>query len=369
MLLNEFEIAETIYKSQSTVIYRALHDHKTVVLKWIAIDAGKDSLDSIENEFRIYQRLKNIKGVSKFIDFRRTEQGYFLVIEDIQAVSLKKFIQNQKLNLDLFLKIASSLSQTLAEIHNRNIIHKDINPNNIIVNSEKNEFNIIDFGISTMHSVTEVGMEEPEFLEGTLSYISPEQTGRMNRRIDYRTDFYSLGITFYEMLTGRLPFQSEDPLELIHSHIAVQPEFPDSEIPEVIRNIVNKLISKNAENRYQNALSLKRDLEECLSQNAKGNIENFEIDTEKSTGKLLISEKLYGRESELQVLLGSFEQLGSRESLSILMVSGYSGIGKSSLVNKINKYIIDNNGIFVSGKFNQLQKNIPYSALIQALKN
>ncbi len=220
----------------------------------------------------------------------------------------------------------------------------------------------------------------PNVLEGTLSYLSPEQTGRMNRGIDYRTDFYSLGVTFYELLTGELPFQSNDPMELVHSHIAKQPpplgENRRGEIPQVLWGIVMKLMAKNAEDRYQSALGLKFDLEFCLRQlEGSGKIESFAIAQRDVCERFIIPEKLYGRKSEVAQLLAAFDRISGCETLfgkegrrELMLVAGFSGIGKTAIVNEIHKPIVRQRGYFIKGKFDQFNRNIPFSGFVQAFR-
>ncbi|MFB2975150.1 AAA family ATPase [Microseira sp. BLCC-F43] len=209
----------------------------------------------------------------------------------------------------------------------------------------------------------------PENLEGTLAYISPEQTGRMNRAVDYRTDFYSLGATFYQMLTGKLPFTTSDALELVHCHIAKNPVPPHqvcAEIPIAVSDIVMKLMAKTAEDRYQSALGLKHDLEICLHQlESNGEIAHFTPGKLDKSGQFLITQKLYGRVNEVRNLLEAFDRVSAGSS-ELMLVSGYSGIGKTSVVNEVHKAIVQQRGYFIAGKFDQLKRNIPYAALIQA---
>ncbi|WP_346341634.1 serine/threonine-protein kinase PknK [[Phormidium] sp. ETS-05] len=276
--------------------------------------------------------------------------------------------------VDYFWNIAVKIADNLAKIHKINIIHKDINPNNIIFNPETNRLSIIDFGISTVLTRETTSLKNPEFLEGTLAYISPEQTGRMNRSLDYRTDFYSLGATFYELLLGQVPFDTEDAMELVHAHIAKPPVPPceiNPEIPVALSDLVMKLLAKNAEDRYQSAYGIKADLEICWEQWQKsGTIAAFSLGSRDISDKFQIPQKLYGREREVTLLLEAFARAVSPESpgAEMMLVAGYSGIGKSALVQEIYKPITGSRGYFIAGKFDQLQRNIPYSALIKAFQ-
>jgi serine/threonine protein kinase len=214
-------------------------------------------------------------------------------------------------------------------------------------------------------------------IKGTLHYISPEQTGRMNRTVDYRTDLYSLGITFYEMLTGTVPFESHDSLEVIHSHIARKPVPPverNAAIPAVVSDIVMKLMSKNAEDRYQNAFGLLHDLNECAKGLAGGKIKSFDLARQDISNRFIIPQKLFGREKELTELISSFDRVcGSQQTdkpgtAGIMLVSGSPGVGKSALIHEIHKPITARRGYFISGKYEQFRRDKPYSGIIQALQ-
>jgi len=299
-----------------------------------------------------------------------------MVLEDFLGKSLATLKQQHPSTLEDFLEIAIKITTALGAIHAANIIHKDINPSNIVYSPQTQQLKIIDFGISTRLSRENPTIKNLNSMEGTLAYISPEQTGRMNRSLDYRTDFYSLGVTFYELLTGQLPFVSEDVLELVHCHIAKPPIPPHqlvgahrrAPIPKAISNIVMKLMAKTAEERYQSAWGLKADLEECLKQlRTSGQISDFPLGTQEVCDRFQVSQKLYGREREVETLMQAFERVTTGQS-EFLLVAGYSGIGKSSLVQEIYKPITRQRGYFISGKFAQYQRNIPYSALIQAFK-
>jgi len=283
-----------------------------------------------------------------------------------------------------FLEIAIALCDTLNLLYRDRIIHKDIKPSNILINPETKQVKLIDFSIASLLPRETQTLINPNVLEGTLAYISPEQTGRMNRGIDYRTDFYSLGVTFYELLTGKLPFQSNDPMELLHCHLAKNPpnlrEKTGKYIPQIICDIVIKLMAKNAEDRYQSALGLKLDLEKCLTQlQETGEIQSFEIAQRDVCDRFLIPDKLYGRETEVKTLLQAFERVanppqsplakGGRRGVEMMLVAGFSGIGKTAVVNEVHKPIVRQRGYFIKGKYDQFQRNIPFSAFVQAFRD
>lgn len=273
-------------------------------------------------------------------------------VEDLDLITLRDYILSKRPGVSECLKIAVAVTDALGDLHKKGAIHMDITPRNILINTETGEVQITGSGCS-----------------GSVAYMSPEQTGRLNQAVDYRTDFYSLGVTFYEMLTGVLPFSTEDPLELIYSHIAVRPTPPydlDNEIPKTVSDIVMKLLSKTPDDRYQSASGLKADLLECLKQlETSGTIQGFTLGLKDISALLQIPQRLYGRQQETAALMGSFSRI-SAGAKELLLVSGYSGIGKSSLVREMQRPIVRQRGYFISGKFDQYKRNIPYSALIEA---
>ncbi|WP_392534047.1 AAA family ATPase [Nostoc sp. C117] len=366
--------AKTLHEGISRVIYRAIKqiDETSVIVKVLKAEYPTlEELTALRHEYKILNSLIDVAGAINPLALEKHQNGLALVLEDFGAVSLKNFIDSQTPSLKDFLIIGIQLADALASIHDRQVIHKDIKPQNIIINQNNLNSKIIDFSIASQLSREKQTVGNPNLIEGTLAYMSPEQTGRMNRSLDYRTDFYSLGVTFYQMLTGLVPFDSNDSLEIIHSHIAKTPVSPHkirSEIPLVVSEIVMKLLAKTAEDRYQNALGLKSDLEECLKQ-LKNNAEiaNFTIGNLDLYSQFIIPQKLYGRQTEVNILLNAFERISNGQT-EMMLVSGYSGIGKSCLVNEIHKPIVGQRGYFISGKFDQFKRNIPYASLIQAFQ-
>ncbi|MEG4202415.1 ATP-binding sensor histidine kinase [Microcoleus sp. Pol7_A1] len=366
-----YEITNQIHESNNSLVYRGLRkqDNQPVILKFLKQDYPMPaSLVRYKQEYEITRNL-NLESVPKTYSLERYQNSLVIISEDSGGESLKQGLASQKLTLEEFLLTAIKITRALGQIHQHNIIHKDINPSNIIINSTTGLVQIIDFGISTVLSRENPTLKNPNVLEGTLSYISPEQTGRMNRAIDYRTDFYSLGVTFYELLTGQLPCDYNDAMELVHCHIAKQavpPQEINPEIPKAVSDIVMKLLAKTAEARYQSAWGIIADLEECLQQlQTKGSIADFAIAQKDITDKFQIPQKLYGREHEIETLLAAFGRV-SNGTTEIMLVSGYSGIGKSALVQEVYKPITKANGYFIAGKFDQFQRNIPYSAIVKA---
>ncbi|MGL4502179.1 MAG: ATP-binding protein, partial [Planktothrix sp.] len=376
----DYQIGELLHESSNSRIYRAvgLSDNQPVILKLLnQAYPSPEKIAQFKREYQTTQSL-NFPGVINAYCLETSEHQWVMVIEDFGGVSLKTIIQNQPLTLSQFLPIAIDIAEILYLVHQQQIIHKDINPSNLVLNPNTQELKLIDFGISTQLSRENPTFRNPNLLEGTLPYIAPEQTGRMNRSVDYRSDFYSLGATFYELLTGRVPFPSDDPLALVHSHLAQQPIPPhqiNPEIPEAISHIILKLMSKNAEDRYQSAYGLKRDLEECLRQwQTTEQIQPFPLATQDILARLQIPQKLYGREREVTTLLTAYQRIttihnNQNNQPELMLISGYSGIGKTALVQEIYKPITRSKGYFISGKFDQLQRNIPYASLIQAFRS
>jgi len=374
MNLAGYEITKQIHESNNSLVYRGLRkqDNQPVILKFLKQDYPMPaSLVRYKQEYEITRNL-NLESVPKTYSLERYQNSLAIIFEDSGGESLKLWLASQKLTLEEFLSTALKITRALGQIHQHNIIHKDINPSNIIINSTTGIVKIIDFGISTVLTRENPTLKNPNVLEGTLSYISPEQTGRMNRTIDYRTDFYSLGVTFYELLTGQLPCDYSDAMELVHCHIAKQavpPHEINPEIPKAVSDIVVKLLEKTAEKRYQSAWGIIADLEECLEQlQAKGTIADFAIAQKDITDKFQIPQKLYGREREVETLLAGFERV-SNGTTEIMLVSGYSGIGKSALVQEVYKPITKANGYFIAGKFDQFQRNIPYAAVVKSFQS
>ncbi|OQW93420.1 MAG: hypothetical protein BWK79_11235, partial [Beggiatoa sp. IS2] len=298
--------------------------------------------------------------------------SWILIFEDIQGDSLKNLIADRKINLATFLHIAIQLTNSLAELHTYHIIHKDIKPANIIVNLETEQVRIIDFSISARVPLDNQMIVQQNLLEGTLTYMSPEQTGRMNHPLDYRTDYYSLGIVFYEMLIGHPPFQSKDSMELVHCHLARPPVPPcqiNPDVPKVLSDIVMKLLVKVPEGRYQSTYGLKTDLIHCLQQlQTTGNIEDFVCGQHDILNRFQIPQKLYGRETEIVSFLQTFERV-NQGTTQLLLIIGPSGIGKTSLGQEMGKIVMPKQGNFIVGKFDQFRRDIPYAAIISAFSD
>ncbi|MBE9206650.1 AAA family ATPase [Nostoc sp. LEGE 06077] len=375
-----YRIVEQIYCGSKTLVYRGIkeQEQKPVVIKLIRNEYPTFSeIAQFRNQYTITKNL-NLPGIVQPLCLENYRNGYALIMEDFGGISLKdwgrqnKATQESGMTLPEFFPIAIAIASTLEELHRSRIIHKDIKPANILINPSTLEIKIIDFSIATLLPREIQYITNPNILEGTLAYISPEQTGRMNRGIDYRSDFYSLGITFFELLTGQLPFTNTEPMELVHAHIAKQPPNTyqiNPHHPPILSAIVSKLIAKNAEDRYQSAYGLKHDLEVCYQQWQKNdNIAIFELATKDVSDRFLIPEKLYGREKEVATLLAAFERV-ARGTTEMILVAGFSGIGKTAVVNEVHKPIARQRSYFIKGKFDQFQRDIPLSALVQAFQD
>ncbi len=369
--LNGYSVSLLIYTGKKSLVYRGvrLSDRQPVIIKVSNTEyPTARQLARYRREFEIAVDL-DPGAVVRPIALERMGNGLALILRDTGALSLEEYLAVERLELPELLECFVRLSRALSTIHSAGIVHKDIKPRNIVIDPGPGDVRFIDFGISSRLTREKSFLRSPVRLEGTLSYIAPEQTGRMNRGIDYRADLYSLGVTMYELLTGKLPFESNDPAELVHAQMAVVPPAPQvvkKEIPEVVSNIVMKLMAKTPEDRYQSCRGLEADLEICIaSLRENGRMENFALGAKDLSDQFHIPEKLYGREDEIALLLESFYQ--AKNGLPVfLLVSGQAGIGKSVLVNEIYQPITEERGYFISGKFDQYKRDVPYSALIQS---
>ncbi|WP_044501190.1 ATP-binding sensor histidine kinase [Nostoc sp. PCC 7107] len=375
-----YRVVEQIYCGSKTLVYRGIkeQDHQPVVIKLIRNEYPTFSeIAQFRNQYTITKNL-NLPGIVQPLCLENYRNGYALIMEDFGGISLKDWGRQNKatqefgITLQEFFPIAIAIASILEGLHRSRLIHKDIKPANILINPSTLEIKIIDFSIATLLPREIQYLTNPNVLEGTLAYISPEQTGRMNRGIDYRSDFYSLGVTFFELLTGQLPFANTEPMELVHAHIAKQPptvQQINRNHPPILSAIVSKLMAKNAEDRYQSAYGLKYDLEACYQQWLEiGNITTFELATKDVSDRFLIPEKLYGREKEVATLLTAFERV-ARGTTEMILVAGFSGIGKTAVVNEVHKPIARQRSYFIKGKFDQFQRDIPLSALVQAFQD
>lgn len=368
-----YQECHPIYTGNRTFVYRAIRqtDHRTAIVKVLRNSQPSfDELLQFRNQYAIARQLDH-PGIVRPLALESYGNGYALIMPDEGLVSLSQYWSKSDRHLTTFLSIAIQMADILHYLTTQRVIHKDIKPSNILIHPVTGQIQLIDFSIATLLPKERQQLTNPNVLEGTLAYISPEQTGRMNRGIDYRTDFYSLGITLFELLTRELPFTSTDPMDLVHSHLARPIEFPHASqrnLPQPLPAIIRKLTAKNAEDRYQSALGLKYDLEICQQQlQATGEIASFEIAQRDSCDRFLIPEKLYGREKEVQILLEAFNRVSEGQT-ELMLVAGFSGIGKTAAINEIHKPITRKKGFFIQGKFDQFNRNVPFSGFVQAFR-
>lgn len=368
MDISGYTIIEKLRQHKNVTLFRATRtgQEDSCILKVVerSITGNLKAVSNLRHECRLLKEIDSphVVDVLEWID----EKAYAcLVLEDINGASLKDALPSGGVELKEFMEIARQIVGGLMALHLQNIIHKDINLFNIVWNRQTRQLKIIDLHIAGKFDSRISFNENPEALEGTIAYMSPEQTGRMNRSVDRRTDMYSLGVSFYELLTGQLPFRDQDYMKIIYSHLARPPRPPhklNPDIPRVLSEIIMKLMAKKAEDRYQSADGLKHDLEEIQASGFR----QIALGKWDFSGKLQIPEKLYGRTKERARLLSAYEDASAGRK-EMVLVSGYSGVGKTTLVREVIKPITRNQGIFISGKFDQLQRNVPYYALSQAL--
>ncbi|MES2105984.1 MAG: diguanylate cyclase [Pseudomonadota bacterium] len=382
--LYEYDIVERLHASERSLVYRACskEDKTPVIVKIPSKDFPSfQEVAQFKREFAIARRCEHA-GIVWPLALQQTAGRWTMIQEDIGGDSLDRLLRELKvkpgvsatqpgLALNEFFDIALQLCEALETAHANAVIHKDINPSNLVWNSGQRRLQLIDFGIACELGQEIQGMDNPSTLEGTLRYMAPEQTGRMNRIVDYRADYYAVGATFYELLTGQPPFVATDAMELVHCHIARAPDWtlPSlGSLPAPLLAILQRLLEKNAEQRYQSLHGLKKDLEWCraLVQDP-GTAHSPAAGLSEHSGKFLIPQKLYGREQEIGALLDAFERTAAGPS-EMLLVAGYSGIGKSAVINEVHKPIVARRGCFVSGKFDQYRRDVPYASLIQAFE-
>jgi hypothetical protein len=326
------------------------------------------SLDRLEHEYALAADL-DPKWAARPLALARHSGNAALVLDDDGSEPLD-LILSRPLELTRFLRVAISLATALGQVHQHGLIHKDIKPANVLVDATGN-VRLTGFGIASRLTRERQAPAPPEVIAGTLAYMAPEQTGRMNCSIDSRSDLYSLGVTLYEMLAGELPFVASDPMEWVHCHIARQP-MPLGKgltvVPEPISAIILKLLAKTPEERYQTAAGVEADLRRCLSEwGSRGRIDAFPLGSRDTPDRLLIPEKLYGRECEIGSLVAAFDRVVAHGTPELVLVSGYSGVGKSSVVNELHK-VVPPRGLFAAGKFDQYKRDMPYITLVQALR-
>ena len=372
----DHEIIKLLHSGSRSLVHRARSADGTALIVKMPNQQfpSFQQLAQFKREYAIARRCRH-PGVAHPLALQLHDGRWTMLQEDSGGQALDEVLRAQlaarktaaqpALALDDFFDIALQLCAALEEVHRQGVIHKDINPSNLVWNGERRLLQLIDFGIACELPYESHGIVNLHKLEGTLRYMAPEQTGRMNRRVDYRADFYALGATFYELLVGQTPFEATDEMELVHCHIARSPDWSHpvlASLPGQLLPIIQRLLEKNADQRYQSLQGLCRDLEACRApQPAQApGLSNH-------NGRFLIPQTLHGREEAIAVLLAAFERSAAGAS-EMLLVAGHAGIGKSAVINEVQKPIIARRGCFLSGKFDQFQRDLPYAPLIQAFQ-
>ena len=366
---------QVLWEDGERVFCRAEHHAEG---DWIAVLAvlplaerpSPATLDRLTHEYGLKDELDGEWAVRP-LELLRERGRMMLLLEDTGSEPLHRLL-GLPLEVPRFLRLAIAIAAALTQVHRRGLVHKDIKPANILVDRATGEVKFTGFGIASRLPRERAPPMPPETIAGTLAYMAPEQTGRMNRSIDARSDLYSLGVTLYQMLMRSLPFTATDPLEWVHCHIARTPIAPSERletVPAAVSQIIMKLLAKTAEERYQTAAGLERDLRRCFAAwEAQHRIDDFPLGEDDTPDRLVIAEKLYGREREIETLLGAFDRVVSSGRPELVLVTGYSGIGKSSVVNELHKVLVPR-GLFASGNFDQYKRDIPYSTIAQAFQS
>ena len=373
--LSQYAI-EVLRSDEEYVLYRAENSNQSsrpgaLLLTPASAQPAPQTLKKMEYEYSLRNELDSAWAVRP-VAISDMQGRAMLVLEDPGGETLNHLLL-EPMAFAQFLQFATGLAAALGELHKNDLIHKDVKPANVLVDPTTGQVRLMGFGIASRLTRERQSPDPPEFIAGTLPYMAPEQTGRMNRSIDSRSDLYALGVTLYEMATGALPFTASDPMELVHSHIARRPTPPavrSSTVPEQVSAIIMKLLAKTSEERYQTAVGVEYDLRHCLAEwETQHHISHFHLGTKDLPNRFLIPEKLYGREAEIEALLAAFDRVVASGKPELVLVSGYSGIGKSAIVNEIHKSLVPPRGLFASGKFDQYKRDIPYSTLAQAFQS
>ncbi|WP_224367803.1 trifunctional serine/threonine-protein kinase/ATP-binding protein/sensor histidine kinase [Hyalangium versicolor] len=367
-----YTLRRAIKATGTNLLFHAVRDadELALILKTpVVASPGPREQERYRREFSILQRLRDVRGVMRVHACEQVQDRPVLLLEEVEGTPLSE-LTGQPLEPLRAVELGISLASTLAELHRRSIVHKDVKPSNVIL-TPSGEPRLIDFGSASLQLVEHVDALHGPLIEGTLAYMSPEQTGRMNRSVDYRTDLYSLGVTLYELFTGSRPFHGRDALGWFHAHMALAPPPPLDRVPSlppVLAAIVLKLLAKVAEERYQSAEGLKADLVRCRENLLRDVQEDFTPGQRDVPTRFQLPQRLYGRDTHAAALLQGFERVARNGRPELILVRGYSGIGKSSVVHELHKPVVRQHGFFLSGKFDQFQQDIPYSTLSQAIR-
>ncbi|MBV8487807.1 MAG: serine/threonine-protein kinase PknK, partial [Planctomycetaceae bacterium] len=375
--VEDSDALQTLWREGDTVFGRmSRHSADGERRKCIAVLADSEhptpnTINRLKHEYDLKEHLDGGWAIRP-LELVQEDGRTILVLEDPGGELLSQLL-GTPMGVESFLRLAIGIAAAISKMHQRGLVHKDIKPAHVLVNSTDGVIRLTGFGIASRLARERQSPHPPETVAGTLAYMAPEQTGRMNRSIDSRTDLYALGVTFYQMLTGALPFTAADPMEWVHCHLARRPLAPaerHKELPAALSAVVMKLLAKRAEDRYQTAAGLERDLRSCRSEwEAKRRIDDFPLGEHDTSDRFLIPEKLYGRQREVETLLASFDRVVNGGAPELALVSGYSGIGKSSVVNELQPVLVPPRGLFASGKFDQYKRDIPYSTLARAFQS
>ncbi len=372
--LQGYRIDSILYEAANSNVYKGIRESDGAAVAIKVLTEETPTTEQIAKFKYEYQLLASLNGQGTVVTygFLPNRNGHAIIMSYFESQTLRQLLSNRNTSLIDKIKIAINLIDALGIIHKNNIIHKDINPDNILIGHKSFEVKIIDFGVSCTLSREEINTTSIDAIEGALKYISPEQTGQMNRGINYLSDYYSYGMVLYEIFTGKHAFETTDQVELIHCHLAMIPppaHEVNSSLPAVLSEIIIKLINKIPEDRYQSVIGIKHDLQKCLDMLlTQGKIDHFPTSEKDRSTLFNISEKLYGRDTEKKTLIDTFHA-ASDGGFEILFISGYSGIGKSRLIHEIYKYLHRKKGYLVSGKFDQFEKHRAYSGFIMAIED
>ncbi|MCB9779192.1 MAG: AAA family ATPase [Alphaproteobacteria bacterium] len=372
MAFQGFSGVELLHQGGQALVFRARReaDGRAVVLKALRGPyPAADALQRFRREAEITARVQG-PGVAVLLESHVDGAEPFLVLEDFGARSVADHLRDRgPLPPELALHLALQALAALARVHDLLVVHKDINPSNMVWNPDADRLELIDFGIASTVSRQRPSLASPSILRGTLPYIAPEQTGRMNRSVDYRSDYYALGASLFELLTGRPPFVGDDPLELVHAHVTRPPPDPRAlvpSLPEDLSAVVVELLQKSADQRYQSAFGLRHDLERCrASLRGERAGRSFLLRRQDRPSRVQQPGQLYGRAGEIAALEGALRRVagGTRE---LVLVEGAAGVGKTALIHELHRPMVETGGVFVSGKFDQFRRGLPYASLADA---
>ncbi len=368
-----YKIRERFHSGPVYEIFRATKDddNRPVILKSLRDPYPTlQAINQLRNEYALLERLQSdsVIEVVEMVDF---ENSVSLVFKEVKGLPLASFTGKEAVPLDMFFTLALQLAEAVKNVHSKRILHRNLSPGNVIIEPTTFHVTLCGFSLAIELARDVHARQSKAALEADLAYISPEQTGRMNSTFDHRADLYSLGCLFYKLLTGVPPFDFSDPMQLVHAHMAISPKPPhvlNSEIPEVLSQLVMKLLAKSPENRYQSATGVLADLQKCRKGSSQlGILPNFPLGEHDVSDQFQIPDKLFGRSQEIEMLKSTFERTESGQA-EILFIGGYSGVGKTGLVRELQKIVTHSNNLFISGKFDQFRRDVPFSSLITAFQ-